>query len=147
MELVSYNSLIVRVRTPDGTLFATISENKEGEPFMVQFNIGKAGASVGAWSQALAATISMGLQAGIPIHKFIEELSGISSDRTARSLGSSCRSGPEGVYMALLRYTKQRFNELQEQLGVDNNFDDDDDETDDESGRASVSNRARVRGN
>lgn len=137
----SFNSVISRVRTPDGTLFATISEDKNGVPCMVQLNIGKAGASVAAWSQALAATITMGLQNGIPLHKFIEELSGITSDREARVLGQTCRSGPEGVYMALLYYTKQRFNELNEQLGIDES--DIDEEEDD--GRASVGNRARIR--
>lgn len=137
----SFKSIIARVRTPDGTLYATITEDADGNPFMVQFNIGKAGSQVVAWSQALAVTITMGLQNGIPLHKFIEELSGITSDRQARILGNTCRSGPEGVYMALLYYTKQRFNELQEQLGIDQ-LDEDEEEDD---GRASVSNRARLR--
>lgn len=112
-----YKSYNMKVRTPDGTMFVNILEDVNNQPFQVIINIGKAGSQVAAWAQGLAACISAGLQNGVKIETFLTELSSITSDKEARTVNSNCRSGPEGVWKALVRYRNERFKELQEQLG------------------------------
>lgn len=108
---------MMKVNTPDGTMFVNVMENEKGEPFQVIITIAKNGSSVAAWAQALSAMISTGLQAGVKLETYLTELSSITSDKTARTLTSRCSSGPEGVWMALVRYKKEKFRMLEESLG------------------------------
>src|SRR5881628_1596462 len=95
-----------RIRTPSGSLTVFVIENEDKTINSFQFFIGKAGNELSAWSSALAAIMNLAIKNGITLEQLIDELSGITSDREARALGSSCRSGPEGVWMALIRYKR-----------------------------------------
>lgn len=97
----------IRIRTPDGTMNVFIIENKDGTVNSFQIAIGKAGLPLGAWAQATAALMTLCIQRGASVDELMFTLSNISSDRTARTLESNCRSGPEGIWMALARYKKQ----------------------------------------
>lgn len=114
-----FRSTISRVSTPDGTMFVIVAENNDGEPNHVTINIGKAGHALAAWAFALSAVITLGLQNGIKLEAFLTILSSITSDGNARALGSKCRSGPEGVWMALMMYRKAKFEDLEKVLGGD----------------------------
>lgn len=131
----TYQSVQMKVRTPDGTMFVNIME-KDGQPFQVIINIGKAGSAVAAWAQALASMISAGLQAGVKFETFLTELSSITSSNLARTVHSTCTSGPEGVWQAFVRYRNDRFKMLQEQLGAEGLLEEEDE---DERRTASVS--------
>jgi hypothetical protein len=100
-----FKSTSFRVRTPDGTMNIIIMEGTDGQPFEVQPFIGKAGSSLAAWAAATCAMVSVALRNKIPLQTIINELADITSDGTAR-IGASgvCRSGPEGVYSALIQY-------------------------------------------
>lgn len=111
-----FKSEVIRVRTPDGTLFAIIMENDDGSPREVQLSFGKAGTALAAWAFSLAGLITMNLQAGMPLEKIIDVLGGITSDKSARIIGNNCRSGPEGVWMALMRYRQSKFQQVAESL-------------------------------
>lgn len=117
--MVTYKSVVMKVRTPDGTVFVNVMENEDGKPFQVIVNIGKAGSAVAAWAQALGSMISIALQTEDEkaFDKIITELSSITSSGTARSITSRCTSGPEGVWMALIRYRRAKFIELESSLG------------------------------
>lgn len=110
------NSEVIRVRTPDGTLFAIIMENEDGSPKEVQLSIGKAGSALSAWVYSVAGLITLALKNGQTLESVIEVLGGITSDRSPRIIGNNCRSGPEGVWMALMRYRQSKFQQVAEQL-------------------------------
>lgn len=99
-------NVTIRIRTPDGTLFVWVNE-KDNKIESVKLQIGKAGAAVAAWADAMAAMINLALSHGTTLDELIETLSNITSDRSARTIESNCRSGPEGVWMALIRYRKR----------------------------------------
>lgn len=113
----TYQSMQMRVQTPDGTMFVNVMDDEEGNPTQVIINIGKAGSAIAAWAHALSAMITVGLKAGVKLEVYLTELSSITSDKRARTISSTCTSGPEGVWMALVRYRKEKFKQLQEQLG------------------------------
>lgn len=110
---------VIRVRTPNGTLFAIIVENEDKSIHSFQFTIGKAGTDVTAWACAMAEMMTLCIKKGATLEELIETLSNITSSREARSIDSNCRSGPEGLWMALVRYKRSKFEELNKLLGVD----------------------------
>lgn len=99
------DNITIRIRTPDGTLFVMVNE-KDGKPESIFLQIGKAGAAVGAWANALAGILTLAIEKGATLDELINTLANITSDRSARTIESNCRSGPEGVWMGLVRYRK-----------------------------------------
>lgn len=118
MNLDSKKHESFRIRTPDGSLTVFVVEKEDGSIDHFQLFIGKAGASVSAWSNGLCAMMNLAIKNGITLEQLIDTLSGITSDREARALGSTCHSGIEGVWMALIRYKRSKFSELGEKLGT-----------------------------
>lgn len=106
----SLPSYTIRQDSPDGRLFVHVVE-KDGRPVEVRINIGKAGTNMAAWADAMGRLITRLLPV-IGIHGVIEELSGITS-QGIRLLekGSVCRSGPEGIAIALLVQRRTKFEE------------------------------------
>lgn len=101
----TFRSYSYRVNTPDGTMNVFILEDSNDQPFEVQPFIGKAGSSLAAWAAACCGMVSLALRRKVPLQDIIDELADITSDGTAR-IGAStiCRSGPEGIYSALIQY-------------------------------------------
>ncbi len=118
MHIDLNTSVNCKVRTPDGTVFVNVVE-KDGEPDQVIINIGKAGAPIAAWAQALGAIVTAALQNGVPLEKILTELSSLTSSGTPRSLISPIRSGPEGVYVGLMHYRRTRFEDMKKALESD----------------------------
>jgi ribonucleoside-diphosphate reductase alpha chain len=119
MMTMIYKSVNYRIETPSGTMHVTIMENAEGNPCRVAINIGKAGTDLNAWAFALSEMISVLLESGLPYAKILEHLSSITSGERPRvAIGSnvSVRSGPEGLWVALMRYRKDKFDELRDKL-------------------------------
>lgn len=106
-----FSSETVRVSTPDGTMFVNIMEDERGEPIHIIINVGKAGHSVGAWACAMAELCTVLLKDGKnTISDLIVHLSGITTNKHLRHMnGAVCRSGPEGLVIALLKYRDGKF--------------------------------------
>ncbi len=100
----------VRVETPDGTMFVTIAENvKDNKPILVHIHIGKVGLAVSAWADALSRSITLALKNNISLFKVLEEVSNITTDSLrVLSKGMICRSGPEGVAIAIMKYHRMK---------------------------------------
>jgi len=96
-------NVTIRVRTPDGTMFVSVSEHN-GDPTQLLIHIGKSGHSLQAWADALARVVSLALRNGVKIQAIIAEISQITTDRRAFSNGISIYSGPDGVTHGLLQY-------------------------------------------
>lgn len=129
MAIQTFNSVQMKVRTPDGTMFVNVMEDANGKPFQVIITIGKNGSSPAAWAQALASIITAALQSGTKMETILTELSQISTDReVGTTIHSKCTSGPMGVWQALVRYRNQRFKELETSLGAEGLLDNLEDE-------------------
>lgn len=107
MTTAVFESEIIRVKTPDGTLFLLVMENKDKSVAGFKITIGKAGAPLAAWASALAEMMNLAIAKGATVEDLLSVLSGITSDRSVRSINSVCRSGPEGVWQALVRYRQR----------------------------------------
>lgn len=119
MQTVVFDSVVSKIRTPDGTMFVNVLENIDGEPIGIIINIGKSGSSVAAWAQALASICTAALQNGTKLEALLTELSCVTSTGSARSSEVVVTSGPEGLYVALLKYRRTKFEELKAVLGTD----------------------------
>jgi len=110
----------VRIVTPDGTLFVHIADDKNGKLKQVMLNMGKAGTSVSAWAYALTEMMNLAIDCGATLEDLLKILSGITSGSGARlGIGGKCTSGPEGVWMALLQYRREKH--LEHSKGVTRN--------------------------
>lgn len=113
-----FDSITIQVPTPDGNMFVTILEGVDGKPIAIQVHIGKAGAPIAAWSNALARIISLALDKGATINDLIEELSSQTSDKNRQTTrGEIVRSGVEGIWIALMQYKRDKFALTSAQLG------------------------------
>ena len=115
----AYRSLNIRTNVPEGTMYVTIVEDEDHRAGQIFISIGKAGAQVSAWADALGRLLTLLLESGVGINVLIEELSSLTSDKVAmNSNGEETHSGPEGVAMALIKYKLGKFNELKENLNA-----------------------------
>lgn len=120
---VVYKSTTIKVKTPDGTLFVDVLEDTDGKPFKLLARIGKSGSITMAWVDAVAALASAMLETKGLDHT-ISELYNIRSDRVVitgmvRNRAVEVRSGPEGFAYALSVYKRDKYNQLSEKLGLD----------------------------
>jgi ribonucleoside-diphosphate reductase alpha chain len=100
-------STTVRVPTPDGIMYVSVSEFN-GVPWRVDIIIGKAGSAVMAWAHSLARLSTMALQGGATLNELIDEIAGVTSDKLTMDRRTEVRSGPEGVAIAFIRYLERR---------------------------------------
>ena len=104
-----YKSTTYRVYTPDGTMFVNIMEDESANVKGILVNIGKAGSALSAWAQATATMITLALEYGTSLQAVIDELKDITSDGHARiGAVTSTRSGPEGIYSALIQFRNDK---------------------------------------
>jgi len=100
-----YDNITFHIPTPDGTANIIILEERPGKIVKIFMMVGKAGSSINAYCYALAEMTVHSLCNGSDIHEVIALLGSITSDRTARIGGGAvCRSGPEALQMALMKY-------------------------------------------
>lgn len=99
-----YENFTFHIPSPDGTATIIISENIDGSLYRIDMSIGKTGASVLAWCNALSRMTTFAISAGISINKVVEELKDIATDRVSINDGIPIRSGPEALAIALDRY-------------------------------------------
>lgn len=100
-----YENVAFHIKTPEGTANIIIAEEEPGKIYKIFFNIGKAGNGVNAWAYALAEVVVDSINRGAEINDMISLLSNITSSRpTYDKDGIACRSGPEALYLALMRY-------------------------------------------
>jgi hypothetical protein len=118
MEETKLDAITFQVPSPDGTMFVTVTEDRAGKPIAVFIHIGKAGAPIAAWSNALARMISLALDHGATINDIMVELSNQTSDKIRMTTqGESIRSSIEAVCHALMQYKRAKFDEVRGTLG------------------------------
>lgn len=113
-----FDGAVVRVPTPDGTLFLIVDEDASGRPCMIRFEIGKVGSALRAWTEAVGRLITLSLSKGATLEDVITEVSNITSDRIAYAGRVPIRSGPDGLAYGLVKYKGHKYDEMQKILGV-----------------------------
>jgi hypothetical protein len=108
MSNAVYPSELIRSRTPDGTLYLLVMEKPDNSGIEgFQITIGKAGSPLAAWASAVASLMTLALKKGATLEEILTLLSGITSDGKPRTIDTTARSGPEGVWQALMRYRQR----------------------------------------
>jgi ribonucleoside-diphosphate reductase alpha chain len=96
-----------RIETPIGTAFITVNQDREGDPFEVFINIGKAGSEVAAMAEALGRMISTTLRFGnhaSPRERavdIVDQLRGIGGGGSVGFGENRVRSLPDAVAKAI----------------------------------------------
>lgn len=113
-----FGGLTIQVPSPDGTMFVTVMEDENGKPLAIDVHIGKAGAPIAAWANAFARILSLALDHGATINDLVRELSNVTSDRRRDTVqGEPVRSGVEALWVALVKYKRDRFEQVSKTLG------------------------------
>lgn len=98
----------VRVKTGCGSLFVTINEDHEGNPFEVFVTLGKAGVCASAQTQALGRSVSLMLRSGIGLEYIIDQYQGIHCEAPAGIGENKVASCADGVAKVLREYIEDK---------------------------------------
>lgn len=114
----AYPTVNIRQPTPEGDVFVHITEIDD-KPYEIRVNLGKTGTNTQAWAFAVAKLCTFVLQsASGNIDTIIELLSEITTG-SVRMLpyNKKCRSGVEGMKMALMIYKRSKYEKLFTRIG------------------------------
>lgn len=115
-----FDSISFRVKAPEGAFTIFFDEDRKTHKLVrISAFAGKTGSSQAAWLDAFCRIMSRQLERGFLTLEEIEtELSSIKTDKSLISVeGVECTSGPEAIFIAILRYKNEKFKELRKQLG------------------------------
>jgi ribonucleoside-diphosphate reductase alpha chain len=95
-----------KIKTHHGNIFVTVNKREDnGSPYEVFAELGKNGAVVKSYSEALGRVISLSLQAGIPSDLIIEQIEGITDEVFFDgSRKTKVHSGPDGIAQIMKEY-------------------------------------------
>ena len=93
-----------KVNTGEGTLYVTVNEDKDGDPFELFVRLGKSGADGSANSEALGRMASLCLRSGIHVEDIIKQLRGIAGSTPTWDEGKLTLSVPDAVASVLSVY-------------------------------------------
>lgn len=98
-----------RIQSPIGTMYVTLNR-ADGQPYEVFINVGKAGGSAHAHSEAIGRLLSTALQNSVSLEELIGQLRGISSERMIGFGDNRVLSGPDAIAQALQQIEGQPVN-------------------------------------
>lgn len=113
------NSVVIRVPTPDGTMFLMIDEDESGKPVMIRLEIGKVGSALRAWTDVTGRLITLAIANGATLEDIVTEISNITSDRLVYNRRIPIRSGPDGIAYGIMQYKGLKYDEMNKILGGD----------------------------
>lgn len=95
----------IKLLTPDGIAYVNINESKPGNISRIFFNVGRAGTPVNAWGHCVGELVNELIKENKSLNDILIILSNITSQRSTRSInGIECRSGPDALFIALMKY-------------------------------------------
>ena len=89
-----------KIKTPLGNLYLTMNE-KDGKPYEVFCQIGKAGSDVSAFTESIGRLISIALQSGVSTSEVINQLTGIGGSNSVGLGKNKVRSVPDAIASVL----------------------------------------------
>lgn len=121
LEVTVYKSINFRINSGEGTFYFSFDEDRTtGKLVRILGWGGKTGSSQFAWLDSLLKIVSRQLERNlITIEELKTELSSSRSDKIRiMKDGIECSSGPEALFIALLRYTDLKYQELIKDLPI-----------------------------
>lgn len=117
-ENKAYINDTILVRTPVGNITVIVVEDN-GKPVHLFIHGGKNGTELSAYCDSIARLGSELLQYENGLDKIMEHLSSISTGMSTKdyTTGIECRSGAEGIYIALTKYKNNKYKELMQIFG------------------------------
>lgn len=102
-EDAGLDAVVRKVRTPHGSMWATITEiaGHPGRPFDVRLTVGKAGNDKLADIEAIGRSVSLALRSGVDVKHVIEQLEGIGGRSFAGFGENRVHSAADGLAQAL----------------------------------------------
>lgn len=94
------------MKTGCGSLYVTINEDTDGQPFELFSQMGKAGGCAASQSEAISRLVSLALRTNISAASIIKQLKGISCHSPAWEEGGKIFSCSDAIAKALERYLK-----------------------------------------
>lgn len=98
------------MKTGCGNLYVTVNEDKNGRPFEVFTNIGKAGGCASSQAEAIGRLISLALRSNIGSEEIVKQLKGISCHQPAWTPEGRVLSCSDAIARALEQYTCPRLS-------------------------------------
>lgn len=121
-----YNHYIYYLEAPEGPMEIVILEDTvSAKAIGILGHCGKSGTIVMSWMDAFCRIVSKQLEDGkISINELREQLSNTTSGevRTDYLTGVRVSSGPEAIFIALSKYSNDKYEELTKQLGTISNM-------------------------
>lgn len=110
----AYPTKVHRVKSPHGTLFLIVVEDKNNNPIKLIVQVGKTGTGVRAWADSVGRLATRLLQLGATIPEIVMELSNIVSDGLVFEDNDQLpiRSGPDALNQALMNYQHEHYAEV-----------------------------------
>lgn len=97
-----------KIKTGYGTMFVTINEDENNQPFEVFATIGKAGGFFAAKSEAICRLISLALRSGIAVDTVIDQIKGIRGPMPSWGKNGQILSIPDGIAQVLTEHMNSR---------------------------------------
>jgi ribonucleoside-diphosphate reductase alpha chain len=104
----------IKVSSPFGTVFVTLNENGQDNPFELFVNIGKCGSDIAADAEAIGRLCSLLLRISSPVHPkkrmewIVQNLTGIGGSRNVDFGQKQIRSLPDAIAFALRQYAEMK---------------------------------------
>ncbi len=102
----SLKSETIKTKCGFGTLYITLSEDKEGKLFETFIRIGKSGGSIKAKAEAIGRLSSLCLRSGIKVEEIIDQLENIEGNNPVNYDGKLIKSMPDAFAWVLKEYLK-----------------------------------------
>ncbi|HCC68564.1 MAG TPA: ribonucleotide-diphosphate reductase subunit alpha [Nitrospiraceae bacterium] len=95
------------MKTGCGTLYVTVNEDENGNPFEVFNHMGKAGGCAASQSEAIGRLVSLALRSNIETEEIIKQIKGISCHQPAWVNGGKISSCADAIAKAIEMYSMQ----------------------------------------
>ncbi len=108
------SGMTIKMKTDSGNLYVTINE-KDGRMFEVFTTLGKSGAAIAAFTEAIGRLISLSLRIGADPNAIIKELVGIRGGEPVWQEGEKILSVPDAIGKALSKYMELKSGKAESQ--------------------------------
>ncbi len=93
-----------KMTTAYGTMYATINDDEEGQPYEIFTTLGKTGGFFAAKTEAISRLASLALRSGISVNEVIDQLKGIRGPSPIWSDGTMILSIPDALARVIARH-------------------------------------------
>ncbi|MEK7184259.1 MAG: adenosylcobalamin-dependent ribonucleoside-diphosphate reductase [Patescibacteria group bacterium] len=108
-----------KMTTAYGTMYATINDDDEGQPYEIFTTLGKTGGFFAAKTEAISRLASLALRSGIRVSEVIDQLKGIRGPSPIWSDGTMILSIPDALARVIARHSSKNQPALELQFHAD----------------------------